>query len=159
MKIPDECQRSLDAIVSTARRFLSEGKELQAMAFMGQFGAGFAPIPMDMANKDRSAAFITAICKCAKPDYVIMISEAWALSAQCIGAELERLAKTLESISNHPDRIDVVMITLETKEGNWIAQTPIKSLGGKRKMDDPEFLVFTGIEGRFASFLPRGTQH
>ncbi len=159
MKIPEECQHSLDAIVSRAQEILSEGKELHAFAFLGKFGCRFVAVPMNMSSKDLAAKFITLLCRDTEPDYVIMISEAWTLSMECTGTELERLAKTRESIANHPNRIDVVMITLETKEGNWIAQAPIKSLDGKRRMDDPEFLVFTGIEGRFASFLPRGTQH
>jgi hypothetical protein len=160
MNIPEECQRSIDAIVSTARGFLSEGNELQAMAFLGKFGKGFFPAPMNMSNKDAAARFVTALCKAVEADYVIMISEAWSMSADCTHEELQRLAKTQESISNHPDRIEVVMIKLETHYGLWLCQSQIKLLGGKKRgFDDVQFIKADKVEGRFASFLPHGTRH
>jgi hypothetical protein len=160
MNIPEECQRSIDLIASRAREFLSEGKELQAFAFLGKFGKGFFPFPMEMSNKDIAVKLVTALCKDVEADYIIMISEAWALSGTCPNEELERLAKTRESIAKHPDRMDIVMVTLETQQGTWMCQSQIKSLGGKKRgFDDLQFIKFDRMEGRFASFLPRGTQH
>jgi hypothetical protein len=160
MNIPEECQRSIDLIASNAREFLSEGEELQAFAFLGKFGIGFTPAPMGMSNKDLAVKLITALCKDVKPDYVIMISEAWALSGKVPNEEIERIAASRESIAEHPDREDVVMITLETHQGFWFGQSPIKSLGGKKRgFDDIQFEMAKEMKSRFASFLPRGTQH
>lgn len=131
------------------------------MAFLGKFGEELIPIPMDMEHKDKSAALVTGICKMLRPDYVIMVSEAWGLSRETSQEEVMRITKTRESIANHPDRQDIVMLTLETREGFWVAQSPIKSLGGKaRGVDDFQFLMMKQAEGRFTCFLPHeGVQH
>jgi hypothetical protein len=158
--IPEECLQAIKAIVSVARGYLSEGETLSAMAFLGRFGLPFFPVPTDMKHKDQSAKLVTELCKQIRADYVIMISEVWALSGKVPNEEMERIAATRESIAEHPDREDIVMISLETYQGYWLGRSPIKSLGGKKRgFDDIQFEMAKEIEGRFASFLPRSTQH
>jgi len=158
--IPEEYRQDIEKIVSIARGYLSEGGKLSAMAFLGKSGCGLFPVPMDMEHKDLSAKLITELCKDCEADYVIMISEAWALSEKVSTEEMERIVATRESIEHHPDRDDIVMITLETRQGYWFGKSLLKSLGGKKRgFDDIQFAMSKEIEGRFASFLPRGTQH
>jgi len=158
--IPEEYRKDIEKIVSVARGYLSEGETLSAMAFLGKSGCGFFPVPMNMRHKDESAKLVTELCKQVAADYVIMISEAWALSGKVLNEEMERIAASHESIENHPDRDDIVMITLETRQGHWLGKGLIKSLGGKKRgVDDIQFTMEKEMEGRFASFLPRGTQH
>lgn len=152
--IPEECQAVIEQIVRISRDFLSVGEQLQGMAFVGRYGAGFTPLPMDMSHKDLAAKILTLFCRDVKADYVIMISEAWALMKNVDQEEVERIAKTRESIEFHPDREDVVMITLEIRQGRWISTTPIKTLNGNaRDFSNPKFIFSQYAEGRFASFL------
>jgi hypothetical protein len=159
--IPEECRHEVEVIVSVVREYLLEGESLAAMAFMGRFGLPPFPVPMDMKHKDQSTKLVTELCKHAKADYVIMVAEAWALDHTKVPKEeFMRIANTHESIANHPDRMDIVMFSLETHKGFWFGQSPIKSLDGKKRgFDDIQFEMKKELEGRFTSFLPRGTQH
>jgi hypothetical protein len=160
--IPEKYHAYIEMVISVARGFLSEGDELQAMAFLGKLGAGIVPIPMHMGHKDQSAAMIREICKVTRPDCVMMISEAWALDQTNVPVEeVERIANSGGSIADHPNRQDVVMLVVETREGLWLGQGQIKSLGGKaRGFDDLQFEMKGKVQGRFSSFLPReGTAH
>lgn len=155
MNVPEKYHAYIEMVVSTARGFLSDGMELESIAFLGKFGVGFIPVPMDMGQKDASAAWIKEICRQTRPDFVMMISEAWSLSKETSEEEFARIAKSRESIVNHPNRQDIVMLTLETQEGFWLSQTPVRLLSDKkREFDDPEFLFATLLEGRFTQFLP-----
>lgn len=158
MDIPEKYQAEIEVIISMAREFLSEGRELQAFVFLGKPSCSLLPCPMNMSSgsaKDMSAAMVRELAKVLRAEYAIMISEAWALDhTKTSMEEAKRIASSGRSIANHPDCTDVVMITLETLEGFWIAQTTIKPTGKGRGFDDPCFNFMAGREGRFASFLP-----
>jgi len=98
--IPEECRQYIEVIVSVAKQFLSKGESLQAIAFLGKFGCQLMPVPMDMAHKDQSLLFISEICKHTEPDYVIMLSEAWALSEKASSEELRFLCCPAWLMSN-----------------------------------------------------------
>jgi acyl-CoA synthetase (AMP-forming)/AMP-acid ligase II len=161
MNIPEKCQQYLDLIVARMRELLSAGEEVQAFAFLGSFSAGIYPVPMDMKNKDVSAAMLKELCKHVEPDFLIFISEAWGLDQTKVSIEeVKKVWESKKGIADHPNRIDVIMIKLETSTGLWAAQPQIRTVNGKRSLDDPHFEFMAGAEGRFASFLPRkGTMH
>jgi hypothetical protein len=154
--IPEKYHAHIEMIVSAARGFLSEGGDLQAMAFLGKFGEGVVPIPVHMGDKDRAAAMVKAICKITRPDYVMMISEAWMVERKESRVENDEYLKSYTGLSDHPDRIDAVFLTLETREGLWFGYSRIKSLGDNaRGFDDLQFELTKELEGRFSTFLPR----
>lgn len=165
MNIPEKYQADIETIISGARKVLVEGKELEAVAFLGKTDFGLLRLPMDMHStkaKEFSAAIVRGIAQAGRAEYVIMISEAWALDQTKVSVEeIKTYLESHEGISEHPARMDVFMITLETREGFWMAQSPIRSLNGKAREFDPvNFLFMTHREGRFANFLPQeGTIH
>jgi hypothetical protein len=154
--IPEKYHAHIEMIVSTARGFLAEGGDLQAMAFLGKFGEGVVPLPVDMGHKDRSAMMIREICKVTRPDYVMMISEAWMRERKEMSKEeMNEYLKSYTGLKDHPDRIDAVFLTLETQEGLWFGHSRIKIENGKRGFDDLQFELTKKLEGRFSTFLPR----
>jgi hypothetical protein len=160
MNIPENYLREIKMIMGVARGYLSEGRELVPMAFLGKTGLPLLPFPMDMSSnqaKDASAEAVREFAKMAGAEYAIMISEAWALDhTQISKEEVLKLYESRKGIADHPARQDVVMITLETQAGFWFANTPIKSLGGEaRGFGDPEFTFIEQLEGRFTHFLPQ----
>jgi hypothetical protein len=163
--IPEKYQHSIKAITAKAREFLLNGDQLQPFVFLGRTGHSLLPCPMQMSSnqaKDMSAMIVREIARVAGAEYAIMISEAWALDSSVVSMEeAKRFAMSGESIADHPNRTDVVMITLEAPEGFWMAQSRIKSLNDNaRSFDDVDFLFLSGAEGRFVSFLPhQGTAH
>lgn len=159
MNVPEKYQATIEFIISTARGFMAEGKELQAFVFLGKAGAPLLPCPMNMKDgqtKDISAMVVREIAREGKAEFAIMISEAWGLDHTKVSMEeIKEYYESHGGISEHPNRIDVVMITLEAPEGFWIAQAPIKSSGEAREFGDPDFAFMTRAEGRFACFLPQ----
>jgi len=162
--IPEAYQSEINRLISIARGFLSAGEELQAFVFLGASDKPTLPCPMNVCNakaKDKSAAIVRGIAEAGNAEFAIMISEAWALDAEkTTMEEFIRIAESRESIENHPNRIDVLMVTLETPMGFWVAQSPIKSSGGKaRGFGEVNFEFLDRVEGRFTCFLPRRATH
>jgi len=160
MNVPEKYLAYIEMIVSTARVFMAEGNVFQGMAFLGKFGAGIVPVPVNMMDKDRSVMMLKELCKRTEPDYVMMISEAWMVerkdASKADQDDLLNEYKAHKGLADHPERVEIVMLSLETQEGLWFGKSPIKSLGdGKRGFDDLEFTMTTQLEGRFACFLPQ----
>ena len=159
--IPEIYQKHIQAIVSTMREFLQSGKELSAITFLGKFNAGIAPIPMDCRSersKDESAALVLAVAQEVKPDFVVMISEAWTLPEGTTEEQMKKIYAEYGSVAAYPHREEIVCISLETRQGDWLGRSHIKKLdNGKRDFDDVKFLRVDGIAGRFTHFLPKDT--
>jgi len=155
--IPEIYLPTVKAITITMRQFLAEGRELHAIAFLGTMDGRLIDIPMNTENdqtKDAAAHLVSLISKQLKPDFAIVISEAWALMKDTPREEIDKIIEQHKSISEHPDRQEVVFLTLETRQGIWMGTSPIKSLGeDKRGFDDLKFTFATGAEGRFTNFL------
>src|SRR5574342_86303 len=126
MDIPEKYQIAIDKIVSVARKFLSEGGEITGFVFLGKSDLPLLPCPMRMSNnaeKEISAMLVREIARAAQAEFVIMISEAWALEQTKISFDdYKKYMESHNGIAEHPDRMEVVMITLETPEGYWLAQ-------------------------------------
>lgn len=162
--IPNEYRHLVDGITSIAREILESGEDLLPVVFLGKDGVAPVTLPMLMSSteaKDRSVYAVRKTAQVVQATYAIMLSEAWGLDHSLFSEEeIKRIAESREGIANHPNRLDLIMITLETPDGFWFAQAPIKSLGkGARSFDDFEFIFLTKAEGRFTSFLPLGVAH
>lgn len=156
--IPFQYRYTVEKIVATMRKFLADGQELHAFAFLGKIDGRIMPMPMDTESgmsKDTSAYLVQLISKEFKPDFVIVVSEAWALMRENSPEDIAKFLKEHKSVSEHPDRQEIVLLNLETRHGIWMGTSPIKSLGDKsRGFDDMTFTESKNVQGRFAHFLP-----
>ena len=100
---------------------------------------------------------IAQLAKKFRPEYTIFVSEAWVLKM-----DDESLAKRNmnQSLEHHPDRIDCIMYSLETRYGVWMGTSEIKTgADGKRTAGIPDFTQPAKTMGRFANLLvPDGVQ-
>lgn len=159
--IPEVYHEDIEMIVKTMRGFMLDGHELQGMAFLGQLENNrLLPVPMpmgDIKEKNLSAARVTQLAKLLQPDFIILISEAWLKENPGDLEKVRRIAK--EGVEHEPDRREIVMLTLETRQGAWLGYADIKSLGGdKRGFGELQFIK-GDTEGRFAHLLAPDVLH
>jgi hypothetical protein len=144
---------------------MERGESLQAMAFVGTFAEfKVVPIPINTtgdAAKDRAAQAIRRVAEVTAADFVLTITEAWALpTAQA--PNHAALLRKYGSVANCPGRLDVVSFMLETVRGGWAGQAEIKPMGiskKKRTFGAVDFEPIDSINGRFGGLLPRQPAH
>ena len=148
-------------LIDKARGFLERGDPLYPIAFVGNFTTQSTyPVLMnteDQATKDATSRAIQGLAELCEADFVLVISESWALRKDKM-PHMERIIAQYGSIGASPYRVDSVSITLETPHGLWVTCLPIKPKGvskKKRTFGVPDFQLFTEVEGRFAHLLPK----
>ena len=105
----------------------------------------------DEAGKDFSSAVIAQLALKYRPEYTIFVSEAWVVKSND-----ESMAKLdmKQSIEHHPERIDCIIYSLETRYGIWVGTSEIKTgVDGKRTAGIPEFMKSDKTIGRFVNLL------
>lgn len=164
-KIPDAYLKIITPLIHTARGFLENGESLAPVAFVGNFETGIAiPILLDSASaeaKDYSARAIKKVAEEYQADFIFMMMEAWTLRKDKV-RETREILDSYGSIGASPYAVDIIAMTLETLHGVWMAEACVKPKGlskKKRTFDEPEFHLFTEIEGRFVDLLPRKFGH
>jgi hypothetical protein len=143
------------SIVGQARMNLETEGHLMPLVFLidsdGQ---------MDMSSggaKDMSALAVRLLA--AQMDAVasIFISEVWMLFDQTAKhAHLEDIAP-----SEHPDRQEGFMITVETRtQGRWLCTTPLFEQDGKKTFGAVEFENISDADhaGRFIGIIPQESE-
>ena len=158
--MPTAYRDIITPLIGTARGILERGEPLAHMAFVGNLSTGeteIVPIPAHSEQaKDAAAALLHRMAHLLQADFIFTILDTWGLPKD----KMHRMQQILDeygSIGASPYRIDVVSLTLETRHGVWFAQMPVKPKGvSKRKktFGEPEFQLFTDIQGRFADLLP-----
>lgn len=101
------------------------------------------PILLDLTNpatKNRAVAEARHLAKLMGADLSILISEGWSLSTALEGDPERAIAERKKyggNISKHPDRRDVLFITVQTKQNRWMGRGDIYKDGGKRRTFSP----------------------
>lgn len=116
-------------------------------------------MPMELSDKDMASAAAKAYAKLVKADFVIHIAEAWALHSENLGGieKSEQLIAEYGFVEQCPQRVDCLMITLETPYGIWVASPllkPLENSDGGRTFDEPTFTKCDNAQGRFTHLLP-----
>lgn len=163
MNVPEKYLENINAIINAVRDSFSKGETPPPVVFLGNDKECF-PCIMDMSSemaKTISAMLARYTAQLFDAEYAIMVSEVWSLGGEKLSqTEIQDYLKTHDGIAEHPDRIDSLMITLETLEGYWLGQTEIKtSADGKKSFDEIEFKFLIKAGGRFTCFLPRRPAH
>lgn len=86
---------------------------------------------------------------------ICFVSEAWTLPEKYSTQEdIERIRKVYGSISEFPEREEIIMVSLETHDGMWMARSGIAPAKKGRKPTGFSWLKADGMTGRFAHLLP-----
>jgi hypothetical protein len=86
----------------------------------------------------------------------VCISEAWTLPPEARKAHVEK-TDGYENISDHPDRYDILMVSVEALTGDWMAEVRLVGEGADRTL--PDTIEFRSLHsamssGRFTDLLP-----
>lgn len=150
--VPEQFKEVLRGIIDASHEIVTD-RQLVPIVFLCKFD-DICPVALDFpdeAGKDYSSMMIAKIAQKFRPEYTIFVSEAWTLKTN-----EESLAKSdkTQSLEHHPDRIDCIMYSLETRYGIWMGISEIKTdADGKRTAGIPEFIPSAKTMGRFANLL------
>ena len=158
--MPAAYRKIITPLIDATRDILERGETLGHVALVGNLSSGevkMVPIPASSEQaKDDAAARLRHEAHLLQADFIFTILDAWGLPKD----KMHRMQQILDeygSIGASPYRIDVVSLTLETRHGVWFAQMPVKPKGVSKKkktFGEPEFQLFTDMQGRFADLLP-----
>lgn len=150
--IPNQFRTTVKAIVEQSHKIVAR-KALAPIAFLCK-SDDVLPIVLDFPDehgKDFSSQMISVLAKEFHPEYIVFVSEAWILETTVEGNE-KRI--TGQSLEHHPDRLDVIMYSLETKHGIWLGKSKITThADNTRTAGVPEFIKPNHATGRFANLL------
>lgn len=160
-ELPREFAGIVASVIETAEGFLRSGQEVEAVAFVGSSSErNVVPMAMDMGSdraKDKSSESIRMAAQALGADFVLFVAESWASRVTDKGKAAELLAK-YGSVSALPDKhkMEVVLFSLETRDGLWMAMPEIVPLGHskkKRTMKAVSFVKADESRGRFVNLL------
>lgn len=117
-------------------------------------------VPIDTSDdqgKDASALVARRVATYMDADFVVLVTEAWALPPNKV-AEAEAILEKYGSVGNYPKRLDVAWFTLETQEGLFNASAPILPVPPskkRRKLGQVSWLRADESGGMLAGILAR----
>ena len=99
------------------------------------------PILLDLSGptqKARAIAEAKHLAKLMGADLSVLISEAWSLSEKIEGDPKRAIAerKKYGNLANHPERVEVLFVTVQTKQDRWLGRGQIYK-DGKRRTFSP----------------------
>ena len=154
--LPADVAKLLDSALTLARETLAIGDEVPPTWYLmnREIGSAImvvAPFRNDdekyaAAHKIRHTATLSG-CDC-----VVFICEGWAKPSLSTDPDFERLSRT-GNIRDEPDRIDVLMINVETYDGFWGAMPEVFAKGRRRELAAVEFERGEQM-GAMSSWLP-----
>lgn len=112
----------------------------------------------DFSNEKQKNYFAELLKQSARKmnaDAVCFVAESWTLPDKYRTKEdMDRILKQYGSISEFPERVEIVAIMLETREGKWTGMADIKPAKKGRKMAGLSWMKADMMEGRFSHLLP-----
>jgi hypothetical protein len=88
-------------------------------------------------------------------DAICFVAESWTLPEKYRNREdTERILKQYGMISEFPEKIEIIAINLETREGTWTGMGDIRPAKKGRKMTGLTWMKSEIMEGRFTHLLP-----
>lgn len=83
-----------------------------------------------------------------KAEMVITVSSSWTIPPDKVAAYAKG-ETPYKSLAEHPDRIDIASMIIETPKGYWIGQAPME----KNKMGKLTWIESPEMTGNFSNFL------
>lgn len=149
----------LNHVVDKLQKNLKNSSQLVSVAFLiNDENQKIEIIPLtfkDDAEKDYAVEIIKQRASKWKADAICMLSEGWALPTKYQNPEdTNRILNEYGQISNFPEKVDIVFLNLETREGLWTGIGHIKPAKKGRKISGFAWKKVSGMEGRFSNMLP-----
>ncbi len=156
--LPIGMTKLIDSLISRSRDELERGQtEIPPFAFIGDSltHKGFIAV-LDFANEERkraSAADIRSFAKKLGADFVLLVSESWALQDDAAHDYMTNRHK-YRSVSEHPGAKECLLLSLDTHGGNFMGRAEITKKGNGRTCGEPAFIRSESSEGILTNLLP-----
>jgi hypothetical protein len=140
----------IDKIVAQARRFVTDEGEALPTCFVcsEDHTEILTGVMTNDAEKDQFAKIVRMKAFEMAAELVVFVSESWMISEQDSEEFLANRHK-YKSVSDHPNKKEILLIHVETKQGIWLGKSEIIN----RKAGEPHFEKTESNKGRFARFL------
>ncbi|GAB3644858.1 hypothetical protein [Ramlibacter alkalitolerans] len=159
-RIPKQFQEPVDNALAWAKGLLESGNTVPARFFVGNSDTGeLFEVTIDTVDPDGRARAVhqaRLLAAMHHADFVVSVIEAWALPAK----DMPRHSDILEqygSLAAYPGRQDVLAVQLETHEGIFSLQAPIRPKPPskkKRVLAEVVLLQADAAVGQLANVLP-----
>lgn len=156
---PAEYAGLLGTIMEKVQQNLKAHDQLLPVAFLINLkknkidvvAANFA----DDAAKDFFAETVRQRASRFEAEAICFASEAWSLPEKYSTKEhMDRIYRVYGSLSNFPEREEIVMLSLQTHDGLWMATSRISTAKKGRKATGFKWMKSDGSDGRFTKLLP-----
>lgn len=158
--LPEFVSALLDEVVlPAAEASLKAHGEIAPVVFMGRKNGKAIVTPLSFNNdkeKGKVAGVIRIAVQALDVDYVVFAAESWTLPPEHADEYMKNMDK-YRGVSNHPNRVEVYYITVETRDKNYCVSIPLREK--TLKMDEKTVLDGGKSEGRFANFMGNKNAH
>jgi hypothetical protein len=146
---------------NVSRIFEKQGQVLPMYHIIDAEGRDFVMLAPPLPDKDMAVAVARALLAEMGATRVAYIDEGWALDSKLSTADIQEVYRSGVSISEHPDRIEVILINAEDAiEGAAFAMRKIIRQGDSAVLGELEISEGGKSEGRMVGLLPTpGTKH
>lgn len=154
--LPADIAELIETALQDARKWLHAGKQVPPTWFLlnRELGA-MMPLPLPFrtaAEKHRAAQLVRDLAAKMSCDCVVFICEGWGLSRVDV-ATAERLGRTGQ-VKDEPGAVDVLLVNVETYEGDWWAQPQVTTQGKERRLAPVVFRTMSIAAGNMVGYLP-----
>lgn len=156
--ISPEVKQTVASVLENAANIVKDS-EVQPVLFVGNDSGkvvivGSATDGSDI-SKDMFAHAARRICMAEKATFCIFLCESWTVQAQgkeqMEKYESWRKSNPNESLEKYEGSKEIIMVSVETLHGSWMAQLEIKDR--QVSLENVDFKKLQA-KGRFAQFLP-----
>jgi hypothetical protein len=157
--VPAEIRGMVEVMIEQARFNIEQDGVLEPVALVGTLDSCGLVAGLSRISKDSAARVVRSLAKDKNADFVLWIDEAWLKSIDApTMAEAKRIREALgDEVKDMPGRIDVVLFSLQTHSGDYLARAlrePLDGKPGKYTFGAVNFRKPNQTEGRFLSLLP-----
>lgn len=159
--IPEDVLASIQAMSMDISAEIATGREVvPKVTVIRRRDKQVWPMIVDMGDnteRDAMAETIRLFADEKGADCVVLFSEAWGMPDVPM-AEAEALMEQYGAVSKMPNRVEILLITVETPTHFWMSKEPITGSGANRRVGPPLFTLGEKGSGRFTQFLSTPAQ-
>jgi hypothetical protein len=149
----------LSKIIKLAQQNLKNDSQLLPVAFLISHASKKTEIlGSDFSNPEEKDFFAETVKQRAnkmQADAICFLAESWTIPEKYQKPDMvQSILKKYGSVSNFPERKEIVLINLETNEGVWVGMSDLKPAKKGKKMVGIKWMKSPELQGRFANLLP-----
>jgi hypothetical protein len=159
-QIPTKYIDFLNKIIDKIKQELRNDSSVQSFTFLiNNENKSFEIFSGSWQTDEEKIEFSNNLRQQAKKmdaDAVCFVSEAWTLTEKYKDRNsINTIFKKYGSVSNCPEKIEVVIISFETSDDVFVGISKIETIDKIKKLGDVKWTKPNSMEGKFANILPK----